>query len=151
MLLQAAKMSSNAVTSEAITTAADMAELGKADRKKLAAATMKAQKTLKALGEFTGRQIASALVTDKNGVFDWNSGNKVAAAIRKAINAQAALSKLITDLLNRTEMSGNAFDTFTELALQCDRIHPCDAARLCHVPRERSVQSEERSRIQQAP
>ena len=121
MLLQAAKMSSNAVTSEAVTTAADMAELDKADRKKLAAATIKAQKTLKALGEFTGRQIASALVPDKNGVFDWKSGNKVAAAISKAINAQAALSELITDLLNRTEMSGNAFDTFTELALQCDR------------------------------
>ncbi len=152
MLLQAAKMSTQAVTSEAVTSAADMAGLDKNDRKKLVAAAIKAQNSMKALGEFTGRQIASALVSDQNGVFDWKAGDAAAKAIRKAINAQAELSSLLSDILNRPEIQGNVFNTLTELALQCDRrqseIHPRDADRLCHVLRERSLQREDRSRIQ---
>jgi hypothetical protein len=120
MLLKAARMSAKSVDADSIKAATEKLMLGKADRKALTAAANKAKQTLKAVSDFTGRQIASALVADKDGVFDWKQ-NATAAAIRAAIDAQGELSELLHDLANKPEISGDDFESISELALQCDR------------------------------
>lgn len=121
MLLQASKMSTRMVDAKDITDVADLAKLSKADRNALAAVYKKQQKALRAVLGFTGRQIASALVADENGVFDWNAASPAAKAIQKAIDSQAELSELFTEMANRPEITGEAFEELSELALQCDR------------------------------
>ncbi len=121
MLLQASKMSTRMVDAKDISDAADIARLSKADRKALAGAFKEQQKALKAVLGFTGRQIASALSVDENGVFDWNAASPAAKAIQKAVETQAKLSELFTDMANRPEITGDACDVLSELALQCDR------------------------------
>lgn len=121
MLLQASKMSTRMVDAKDISDAADLAKLSKADRKALSAAFKEQQKALKAVLGFTGRQIASALSVDENGMFDWNAASPAAKAIQKAVETQAKLSALFTDMANRPKITGDACDVLSELALQCDR------------------------------
>ncbi|MBP5787883.1 MAG: hypothetical protein J6Y19_08730, partial [Kiritimatiellae bacterium] len=121
MLLQASKMSTRMVDAKDITDVADLAKLSKADRNALAAAYKNQQKALRAVLDFTGRQIASALVADETGVFDWNAASPAAKAIQKAIDSQAELSELFTEMANRPGITGEAFEELSELALQCDR------------------------------
>ena len=120
MLLKAAKMSAKSVDADTLKAATQTLGLSKADQRALTAAVAKAQRTLKTVSGFTGRQIASALAADEHGVFDWKQ-NVVAKAIRGAIDAQAALSDLLHDLANRPEVAGESFESISELALQCDR------------------------------
>ena len=121
MLIQAARTSTCAVGHDALKSAMSAANLGKDDRKALTAAALKAQEAMKAVSGLTGRKIAEALVADQTGVFDWKKGSAAAKAIRNAIDAQAELSELFTDLANRPDISGDAFEALSELALQCDR------------------------------
>ena len=60
MLLKAAKMSAKSVDADSIKAATGKLILNKAERKALAVAAFKAKQTLKAVSNFTGRQIASA-------------------------------------------------------------------------------------------
>ena len=120
MLLKAANMSTKAVDESSIKTFAQTPGLSKADSDALTAAADTARRTMKAISDFTGRQIASAFVADDKGVFDWKD-NAAAAAIRAAIDAQAELSEKLHDLANRPGTTGAAFDAAVNLALQCDR------------------------------
>ena len=120
MLLEAAKLSTRSVDAKSIKEATQLPGLGKAERKALAAAAEKAQRTMKAIARYTGRQIAAAFTADDNGVFQW-SKDPDAKAIRDAIDAQAALGERLHALANRPEAAGDAFDAVLDLALQCDR------------------------------
>ena len=120
MLLKAANMSTKAVDESSIKEVAKTSGLSKADRDALTAAADTARRTMKAISDFTGRQIASAFVADDKGVFDWKD-NAAAAAIRAAIDAQAELSEKLHTLANRPETTGLAFDAAVNIALQCDR------------------------------
>jgi hypothetical protein len=120
MLLKAAKMSVKSVGADALKAATQPLGLDKADQRALKAAAAKAQRMLKTVSGFTGRQIASALAADEHGVFDWKQ-NVVAKTIRGAIDAQAELSELLHNLANRPGISGEAFESISELAMQCDR------------------------------
>ncbi len=120
MLLKAADMSTKAVDDASIKKVAKTPGLSKADSAAITAAADTARQTMKAISDFTGRQIASAFVADEKGVFSWKD-NAAAAAIRAAIDAQAALSEKLHDLANRPGTTGDAFDAVVNLALQCDR------------------------------
>jgi len=119
MLLKAADMSTKAVDDASIKKVAKTPGLSKAESDALTAAADTARRTMKAISDFTGRQIASAFVADEKGVFSWK--DNAAAAIRAAIDAQAALSEKLHDLANRPGTTGDAFDAVVNLALQCDR------------------------------
>lgn len=86
MLLEAAKLSTRSVDAKSIKEATQLPGLGKAERKALADAAEKAQRTMKAIARYTGRQIAAAFTADDNGVFQW-SKDPAAKAIRDAIDA----------------------------------------------------------------
>ena len=120
ILLRASMLTTRVVDAKNIASAADAAGLDMADRKALANAVKDARQSMASIQDFTGRQIAAALVADENGVFDWNS-DLAGQALRTAIDAQARLSELLTDIANRPEISGDAFEELSELALQCDR------------------------------
>lgn len=120
MLLKAADMSTKAVDEASIKKVAKTPGLSKAESTALAAVADTARQTMKAISDFTGRQIASAFVADEKGVFSWKD-NDAAAAIRAAIDAQAALSEKLHDLANRPGTTGETFDAVVNLALQCDR------------------------------
>lgn len=89
-----------------------------ANLKKLAA---NAQKSLKALDGFSGRDLAAAMTKNAaDNTVAWKVGNPAAKAFDDAQNAQAALSSALADAL------GSAKDietqaTLEELMLQCDR------------------------------
>lgn len=119
MLLRAANMSTKTVSVTTIKEDLGV-KLGKKESKALEKAATAAQEALDAISEYTGRQIASSLIADDKGVFDW-SDNEVARALQKAIDAQADLSVLLHDLANRADVNGKAFDRISELALRCDR------------------------------
>ena len=120
MLLEAAKLSARSVDAKSIRKVTEVPGLGKGERKALSAAADKAQKTMKAIAGFTGRQIAEAFTTDAKGVFSWTN-SAAAKAIRAAIDAQGELSERLHALAERPEAVGAACDTVLELALQCDR------------------------------
>ena len=120
MLLKAANMSTKAVDESSIKKLAKMPGVGKAESDAITASAEKARRTMMAISNFTGRQIASAFAADENGVFDWKD-NAAATAIRAAIDAQAELSEKLHDLANRPQTTGAAFDAALNLALQCDR------------------------------
>lgn len=120
ILLHASRLTTRVVDAENIESAANTAKLGKADRKALADALKNARQSMASIQNFTGRQIAAALVADENGVFDWNS-DLAGQALRTAIDAQSRLSELLTNIANRPDISGDAFEELSELALQCDR------------------------------
>ena len=120
MLLKAAKMSVKSVDADSLKAATQTLGLTKADQRALAAAAAKAQRMMRAVSGYTGRQIASAFTAGEKGVFNWNK-NAVARAIRGAIDAQGELSEMLHNMANRPGVSGEAFDGILELALQCDR------------------------------
>ena len=84
ILLRASMLTTRVVDAKNIASAADAAGLGTADRKTLAAAVKDARQSMASIQNFTGRQIAAALVADENGVFDWNS-DLAGQALRTAI------------------------------------------------------------------
>ena len=132
ILATAAKAAVQAVDAKAVKAAAADVKMKSDERTALAAVAQRAKRALDALSGFTGRQIASALVADENGVFDWKKtkgffgGEKIdstAKALRDAIDAQFELSAQLKDLLNgpRPEGMDEAFAALEEMALQCDR------------------------------
>lgn len=122
MLLSAAQASTHSVSADSAVAAAKIASLGEAESAALAKAAKAARKAMKEIAGFSGRQIAAAFIVDgKN--FDWNKASPAAKAIQNAIDAQVELSALLTDIANRPEISGKAFEAFSEMAMQCDRRH----------------------------
>jgi len=87
MLLQAAKMSTNVASAKSVNDAATAAGLGKSERSALAAAARKAQMAMKAIEDFTGREIGSAFITGESGAFDWEGGS----AFRDYLLPEAAI------------------------------------------------------------
>jgi len=120
MLVKAAKMSVRSVDGDSLKAVTQKLKLGKAELQNLNAAAEMARQTLKDVSGFTGREIASAMSADDNGVFDWTQ-NAAAVAIRAAIDAQGRLSELLHELANRPGLPGKVFDSIFELAMQCDR------------------------------
>ena len=86
MLLKAADMSTKAVDEASIKKVAKTPGLSKAESTALAAAADTARQTMKAISDFTGRQIASAFVADEKGVFSWkdNARRRLPRGARQA-------------------------------------------------------------------
>ena len=95
MLLRAAKTASTPVDVKALKDTLVAAGLDKATRKAIEGAAKKAQASFQAINQFSGRQIAEALVKDAKGRFDWNEANPVGKAVKAALDAQADLSELL--------------------------------------------------------
>ena len=101
LILKAAKTATGPVDAQALKTAMETGGLDKATRKDIAKAAEKADAAFKAIAGFSGRQIAAALAKDDKGVFDWDANNPAGEAIKKALDAQAALSEKLNEALNR--------------------------------------------------
>ena len=121
ILLVAAKCTTRAVDVKSLRDATAKTVLDKNTRSALLTAALKAKNAMDALSGFTGREIAAALVADENGCFNWNAGNAVAEALRLAIDTQADLSEMLHTIVNRKDVTGDLFETLSEMALQCDR------------------------------
>ena len=98
MLLKAAKTVAKPVDAEALkeTTAG----LPRATRKAIDKVAAQAEKAFRAIGKYSGRQVAAALVKDNNGCFDWDVRNPVGKAIKTALDAQAKLSERLMKAIN---------------------------------------------------
>ena len=121
LLLAAARNSTRAVDSAALAQALNGTFLDEATRTKLEEAAQYAYDTFDALGELSGGEIASALSTDAKGVFDWDSGDDSARAIKDAVDAQSALSACIRKLVNSQSFPRDVCDALCEMAHQADR------------------------------
>ena len=108
MLLRAAKTASAPVDAKTLKDNLAAAGLNKATRKSIEGAAKKAQTSFQAINQFSGRQIADALVKDENGCFDWDEANPVGKAIKAALDAQAELSELLGTALNALSANANA-------------------------------------------
>ena len=108
MLLRAAKTASTPVDAKALKGTIAAAGLDRATRKSIEDAAKKAQTSFQAINQFSGRQIADALVKDENGCFDWDEANPVGKAIKAALDAQAELSELLGKALNALPANANA-------------------------------------------
>ena len=98
MLLKAAKSVAKPVDAEALK--ATTAGLPKASRKAIDKAAMIAETAFQTIRKFSGRQIADALVKDKNGCFVWNERTPVGKAVKAALDAQAKLSEQLAKAIN---------------------------------------------------
>ena len=98
MLLKAAKTVAKPVDAEALK--ATTAGLPKASRKAIDKAALIAETAFQKIGKFSGRQIADALVKDKNGCFVWNERTPVGKTIKAALDALAKLSEQLTKAIN---------------------------------------------------
>ena len=98
MLLKAAKTVAKPVDAEALK--ATTAGLPKASRKAIDKAALIAETAFQKIGKFSGRQIADALVKDKNGCFVWNERTPVGKAVKAALDALAKLSEQLTKAIN---------------------------------------------------
>lgn len=83
-----------------------------------------AAEKLKALDKFTGMDFAKAIIKTDEG-FDFDEGSEVGKAVKKAIDAQIALSEELGKFNERlaasSKVSAALQDQFTELQFQCDR------------------------------
>lgn len=120
MLLRAAELSTKAVSAEKVAKSVEQVGLSGDERARLEGLAHRAAKSFSALSQFSGRQIAAALVAE-NGAFDWKAGDAVATAIRQALDDQAALSEALHDLANDRRLSGGAFEAVCDQALAADR------------------------------
>ena len=98
MLLKAAKSVAKPVDAEELKTT--IAGLPKASRKAIDKAATAAERAYKAIGKFSGRQIAAALVKDNSNSFVWNERTQVGKAVKAALDAQAKLSEQLAQALN---------------------------------------------------
>ena len=83
-----------------------------------------AAEKLKALDKFKGLDFAKAIIKI-DGAFDFDENREVGKAVKKAIDAQLALSEELGKLNERlaasSKVSAALYDQFTELQFQCDR------------------------------
>ena len=123
MLLRAAKTASAPVEAKALKDTLVAAGLDKATRKSIEGAAKKAQTSFQAINQFSGRQIADALVKDEKGRFGWDEANPVGKAIKAALDAQADLSELLYNALNSLPATANARarNALMEAMFQTDR------------------------------
>ena len=123
MLLRAAKTASAPVDVKALKDTLVAAGLDKATRKAIEGAAKKAQASFQAINQFSGRQIAEALVKDEKGRFDWNEASPVGKAIKAALDAQADLSEMLYNALNALPPNANARarGAIEETMFQADR------------------------------
>ncbi|MBQ7178654.1 MAG: hypothetical protein IJS08_14665 [Victivallales bacterium] len=120
MLFKVAQSATYSVNSKKLHVAVSSTKLSSNQRAALTKAADYAAETFKALSNFTGREIADALVVGEDNKIDW--GNSTAGnALKKAIDAQANLSEKLHDIVNSPKVSGEAFETLSEMALQADR------------------------------
>lgn len=120
MLLRAAEFSTKAVSADKIAKAVKDVGLPSGELAPVTELANRAAKSFAALSQFSGKQIAAALVAEK-GSFDWKENDPVAAAIRQALDDQAALSEALHDLANDRRVSGAAFEAVCDQALAADR------------------------------
>ena len=123
MLLRAAKTASAPVDVKAIKDTLVAAGLDKATRKLIEGAAKKAQTSFQAINQFSGRQIADALVKDEKGRFGWDDATPVGKAVKAALDAQADLSELLYNALNFLPANANARarGAIEEAMFQADR------------------------------
>ena len=106
MLLKAAKSVAKPVDAEELKTT--IAGLPKASRKAIDKAATAAERAYKAIGKFSGRQIAAALVKDNSNSFVWNERTPVGKAVKAALDAQAKLSEQLAQALNKLQRGTSA-------------------------------------------
>ncbi|MBQ9366198.1 MAG: hypothetical protein IJT83_00340 [Victivallales bacterium] len=120
MLFKVAQVTTHSVNTKRMDTVVSGTGLSPAQRSELAAAADKAAGAFSALSKLSGRQIANALVVDKNGKFDW-SNSSASRKLKEALEAQEELSDLLHNVVNDPKVTGKAFETLSEMALQADR------------------------------
>ena len=118
MLLKAAKSVAKPVDAEALK--ATTAGLPKATRKAIDKVAMIAETAFQTIGKFSGRQIADALVKDKNGCFVWNERTPVGKTVKAALDAQAKLSEQLANSCTRSSPRFSRF-SFPRSAWQSRR------------------------------
>ncbi len=123
MLLKVAKTASAPVDVQALKDTLVAVGLDKATRKLIEGAAKKAQTSFQAINQFSGRQIANALVKDEKGRFDWDPNSAVGKAIKAALDAQADLSEMLYNALNALpdNASARARNALMEAMFQTDR------------------------------
>jgi len=126
LLLQAGKLAAKGIDAAALK--AEVGEFGlkKSDLKALNKLIDSAAKKFSALDKFTGFELANATVKevgrDRQITFGWNVKSPAGKAIRDAIDAQAALSEKISQLVNTAQgLSSKAKDVLFTAAMTCDR------------------------------
>ena len=128
LLLGAAKKSVGADTVKNVETVGQSlvrnGVLSKTDVTRLKNLAKSAAEKLKALDKFKGMDFAKAIIKI-DGAFDFDENSEIGKAVKKAIDAQLALSEELGKLNERlaasSKVSAALYDQFTELQFQCDR------------------------------
>ena len=128
LLLGAAKKSVGADTAKNVETVGQSlvrkGVLSETDVTRLKNLAESAAEKLKALDKFKGMDFAKAIIKI-DGVFDFDENSEIGKAVKKAIDAQLALSEELGKFNERlaasSKVSAALQDQFTELQFQCDR------------------------------
>ena len=120
LLMRAAKQTATGFKADVVGEAAKAAALPKATVKKLVSLATAAQKSIRALDGFTGRQLADAMVRQEDGTVEWKPKAAAAKALKAAQVAQETLSSALADALGKASDAATQA-TLEEIMLQCDR------------------------------
>ncbi len=124
LLLQAGKLSTKGVDATALKEQVSDLGLSKKELKTLNTLIDNAANTLNALDKFTGRELATAttLEIDKGGKYIqvWDKENPEGKALQAALDAQAALSEKLFELISSKGISREAKGVLEAAAMKCD-------------------------------
>ncbi|MBP5545146.1 MAG: hypothetical protein ILM98_13805, partial [Kiritimatiellae bacterium] len=125
LLLQAGKLSTKGVDALALKEQVRDLGLSKKELKTLNTLIDNAANTINALDKFTGRGLATAtkLEIDKAGKHTeiWNLEKPAGKALQAALDAQAALSEKLFELISSKEISRETKGALESAAMMCDR------------------------------
>lgn len=121
LLLQAGKASAKGIDAAALKAQVKDMGLGKKEVKKLNELIENADKTMKALDSFTGRNLATAAMMTLDSGYAWDESLPAGKAIKAALDAQTALSEKFISLINTKGLGDEAKDILEQAALTCDR------------------------------
>ena len=124
LLMRAAQGATQTADAKSVSKALKDLPIDDGARTAIETALDKAKSSLLAINAFSGRELGNA-VKLKGGRFNWSSGGAAGAAIKKALDAQAELSVLLRQQLDRTP-DDVAADLLEEAIFQCDR-------RMCEI------------------
>ena len=125
LLLQAGKLSTKGVDAKALKEQVRDLGLSKKELKTLNTLIDNAANTINALDKFNGRglAVATTLEIDNNGKGTqvWDTDHPAGKALQAALDAQAALSEKLFELISSGEISREAKGALESAAMMCDR------------------------------
>ncbi len=120
LLLQVAQASTKGIDAKALKGKVSDLGLSKNELSALNTLIDQAANSLKALDKFTGRELVFATTRDNKLAYVWDTNDAAGKTIKTALDAQAALSEKLFELISTREIPREAKAALESAALACD-------------------------------